>query len=334
MTNRSPVLYLTEDDVRASITMAEAIELAERGVIADGEGRVAGDKFYMPVGGNGFVKPFSGYLEGEDLAFVKTFSFFEGNPARGLPATDSMVLLLSAATGLPVCIMEAGYATALKTGASTAVTARHLARPGARVATVFGAGGLGRAHAEALDHVLGLDEMRVVDVLPETARRFATEMAGRLRAPLRVCDTPREAVEGADVIVTVTTGSAVNVEPDWISPGAFVARLGSYQEVSPELFLTADRFVVDRWEYVSHRIPEMIGLIADGRLRRDDVDAEWPDIAAGKAPGRRAPDEVILYVALGIWGEYAAILPRIYRNAVAAGRGRPVPGSPPVAVPA
>jgi ornithine cyclodeaminase/alanine dehydrogenase-like protein (mu-crystallin family) len=334
MTNRSPVLYLTEDDVRGSITMAEAIELAERGVIADGEGRVAGDKFYMPVGPNGFVKPFAGYLEGEDLAFVKTFSFFEGNPARGLPATDSMVLLLSAETGLPVCIMEAGYATALKTGASTAVTARYLARPGARIAAVFGAGGLGRAHCEALDMVLAFDEIRVIDVVPEAAHRLAADMGGRLRAPLRVCDGPRDAVEGADVIVTVTTGSAVNVEPDWVAPGAFVARLGSYQEVSPELFLTADRFVVDRWEYVSHRIPEMIRLIADGRMSRDDVDAEWPEIAAGKATGRRTPGDVILYVALGVWGEYAAILPQVYRNAVARGLGRPVPGPSPIAVPA
>ena len=101
-----------------------------------------------------------------------------------------MVLLLSAGTGLPVCIMEAGYATALKTGASTAVTAKHLARPGARIAAVFGAGGLGRAHAEALDLVLDLDEIRVMDVVPESAHRFAAEMSGRLRALLRVCGTP------------------------------------------------------------------------------------------------------------------------------------------------
>ncbi len=77
---------------------------------------------------------------------------------------------------------------------------------------------------------------------------------------------------------------------------------------------------MDRWVYVSYRIPEMVDLIAAGRLSREDAD-EWPDIVAGRTPGRRSDDETILYVALGIWGEYAAILPEAYRRALAAGRG-------------
>lgn len=326
MADRTPILYLTENDVRASLTVPEAVALADAGIQADAAGRVAGDKFYMPVGDRGFVKPFSGYWEGQDLAFVKTFTFFPGNPARGVPATDSLVLLLSAETGLPVCIMEAAWATALKTGASTAITARDLARPGARVAAVFGAGGLGRTHCAALDQVLDLAEIRVVDVIPEAAERLVAEMGDQVRAPLRVCASAEEAVRGADVVVTVTTGSAVNVETAWVAPGAFIARLGSYQEVALDLFAKADKLIVDRWEYVSHRIPEMLALIAQGKLTRESVHAEWPDIVAGRAAGRESDREIILYVALGIWGEYAAILPAIYRNAVARGRGRPLGG--------
>lgn len=319
MASRPALVYLTEADVKQSLTMPEAIELAERGIVADAAGDVAGDKFYMSVGENGFLKPFSGYMAGEELAYVKVFTFFEGNPAAGLPSTESQVLLYEAATGLPVAVMEANWITGLKTGASTAVTARRLARPDSRVATIFGAGGLGRHHAEALDHVFVLDELRVVDALQEAAQRFAMDMAGVLRAPIRVVEGSEEAVRGADIVVTVTTGSAVNVRPEWVTPGAFIARLGSYQEVAEELFESA-RLVVDRWVYVSYRIPEMVDLIAAGRLTRDDA-VEWPDIVAGRLPGRRSDDETILYVALGIWGEYAAILPEAYRRARAAGRG-------------
>ena len=68
-----------------------------------------------------------------------------------------------------------------------------------------------------------------------------------------------------------------------------------------------------------------IDLIEDGRLGRDDVHGEWPDIVGGRVPGRRTETEVVLYVALGIWGEYAAILPQVYRNALSLGMGRPVP---------
>jgi ornithine cyclodeaminase/alanine dehydrogenase-like protein (mu-crystallin family) len=305
--------------------MPDAIALAEAGIEADGSGEVAGDKFYMPVGSHGFIKPFSGYLAGEDLAYVKTFSFFEGNAQQGLPVTDSVVLLFEAQTGLPVAVMEANWITGLKTGASTAATARRLARPDARVATIFGAGGLGRHHAEALDHLFDFDEIRIVDAIPDTAHRFGVEMADQLRAPVRVVDEAEAAVRDSDVVVTVTTGSAVNVEPEWVKTGAFVARLGSYQEVALELFEKVDRLVVDRWQYVSARIPEMIDLIAAGRLGEADV-VEWPDIVAGTVPGRQSEDETILYVALGIWGEYAAILPEAYRRARAAGLGTVIAG--------
>ena len=110
--------------------MAEAVDLAEVGIRADAEGRVAGDKFYMDVSPAGFIKPFSGHLLGEEFAFVKTFSYVPENPARfGALTTSSMVLLFDAETGLPVCLMEGGYVTAFKTGASSAVTAAYLARP-------------------------------------------------------------------------------------------------------------------------------------------------------------------------------------------------------------
>ena len=100
-----------------------------------------------------------------------------------------------------------------------------------------------------------------------------------------------------------------------------MARLGSYQEVALDLFLEADKFVVDRWAYVSTRIPEMVQLIEQGKLSEGDVPAEWPDIVGGRAAGRESDEEIILYVALGIWGEYAAILPQVYRNALRLGLG-------------
>ena len=113
------ILYLTEADVQRTLTVAEAVDLAEQGIRADGAGQVVGDKFYMNVGQAGFIKPFAGYLEGEELVFVKTFSFFPDNPKRfGRGTTSSMVLLFDAETGLPACIMEAGWVTALKTGRS------------------------------------------------------------------------------------------------------------------------------------------------------------------------------------------------------------------------
>ena len=62
------MLYLTENDVQQTLTVAEAVDLAEKGILADAQGQVAGDKFYMNVGDAGFLKPFSGYMAGEAYA--------------------------------------------------------------------------------------------------------------------------------------------------------------------------------------------------------------------------------------------------------------------------
>jgi ornithine cyclodeaminase/alanine dehydrogenase-like protein (mu-crystallin family) len=318
------MLFLTDADVQQSMTMAEAVDLAEQGIRADATGQVVGDKFYMAVGEEGFIKPFSGYLGGEELAFVKTFSFFPGNPARfGCGATSSVVLLFDAGSGLPLCLMEGDWVTALKTGASTAVTAAWLARPGAAAVTIFGAGSLGRMHLRALTHRFSLNHAYVIDVLPQVAEAYAAELSPELGFPVEpvLLSERGGAVRDSDIVITVTTGDQPLVEPAWLRPGAFVARLGSYQEVALDVITTADKVIVDNWHYVRPRIPELEALAEDGRFGFEDVHAEWPDVVAGKRPGRESPDEVIVYIALGIWGEYAAILPEVYRRALALGLG-------------
>jgi ornithine cyclodeaminase/alanine dehydrogenase-like protein (mu-crystallin family) len=318
------LLYLTEEDVRQTLTVAEAVDLADKGIRADAAGRVAGDKFYMAVGDAGFIKPFSGYLSGEELAFVKTFSFFHGNPERyRRPATSSMVLLFDAETGLPVCLMEGEWVTALKTGASTAVTTAHLARPDSRQVAVFGAGTQGRMHLRALSHRFKLGGAYVLDIRAEAANEYAAELGAELGIPIEpVPLAERErAVRGSDIIFTVTTGNMPLVERDWLRPGAFVARLGSYQEIALDVILGADKVIVDNWRYVRPRIPELIELAKDKRFGEGEIHAEWPDVVAGRKPGRESSNEVIVYIALGIWGEYAAILPAVYRAAREKGLG-------------
>jgi ornithine cyclodeaminase len=321
------ILYLTEGDVKRCITTPEAVALARTGIQADAAGQVAGNKFYMPIGDAGFIKPFSGYLAGEGLAFVKTFSFFGGNATQGLPTTSSMVLLFEAATGLPVCLMEGGSITAIKTGASTAVTAEYLACASSKVVCIFGAGQQGRTHLEGLAHVFDLAEARIVDAVPEAADRYVEEMGARLGLPVTVPETREAAVRGADIVVTVTTGNEPLVRTAWLKPGAFVAKMGSYQEVELSLLSAADKVIVDNWRYVRPRVPELIALCERGEFSEKDVHADWTQVVGGQVPGRESDDEIILYIALGIWGEYAAILPHVYRRATDLGLGIRLPAS-------
>ena len=324
------ILYLTEADVQQTLTVAEAVELAEKGIKADAAGQVNGDKFYMNVGEDGFIKPFSGFLAGEEYAFVKTFSYFPINSQKyNRPTTSSMVILLDAETGLPACFMEAGWVTGLKTASSTAVTTAYLARPESETVTIFGAGTLGRLHLLALAERFHLEQAYFVDILPEVAEARAGELEPLLGFPVEAVslEDRESAVRKSDILFTVTTGSQALFEHSWLKPGTFIARLGSYQEVDHDVIMKADKVVVDKWKYVSPRIPEIVALMEKGEFSFDDVYAEWPNIVAGKVPGRETPGEIIVYIALGIWGEYAAILPEVYRQAKSMGLGRGLPVS-------
>ncbi|NQU31312.1 MAG: ornithine cyclodeaminase family protein [Anaerolineae bacterium] len=322
------ILYLTEKDVQNTISVAEAVDLAEKGIRADGDGKVVGDKFYMDVNDDGFVKPFSGYIAGEEYAFVKSFSYFPGNPTKyNRPTTCSQVILIDYETGLPACFMGADWVTGLKTAASTVATTVVLARPESEVVTIFGAGTLGRLHLKALVERFKITQAYFIDIIPEAAEKCAKDLQAELGFPIEAVslDDRESVVRKSDIVFTVTTGSQELVYRDWLKPGTFIARLGSYQEVNHDVIMEADKVIFDRWKYVSPRIPEIVDLIKEGKFTRENVHAEWPDIVAGKATGRESADEVIVFIALGIWGEYAAILPEVYRRAKAKGLGQGLP---------
>jgi ornithine cyclodeaminase/alanine dehydrogenase-like protein (mu-crystallin family) len=324
------ILYLTEREVQQTLTVAEAVDLAEKGIKADAAGQVNGDKFYMDIGESGFIKPFSGYLAGEEYAFVKTFSYFPANAEKyARPTTSSMVLLLDAETGLPACLMEASWVTGLKTAASTAVTSVYLARPESETVTIFGAGTLGRLHLMAVAERFKLKQATLVDIKPEVAEACAVELEPILGFPVKAIslEDRESVVRKSDIIFTVTTGNEALFKHAWLKPGTFIARLGSYQEIDHDVITKADKVVVDRWKYVSPRIPEIIALVDKGEFSMDSVYTEWPLIVAKKVLGRETADEIIVYIALGIWGEYAAILPEVYRRAKILGLGQALPCS-------
>lgn len=324
------ILYLTEAEVQKTLTVSEAVELAEKGIKADSVGQVNGDKFYMDVAQEGFIKPFSGYLAGEEYAYVKTFSYFPANPEKfNRPTTSSMVILFDFETGLPACIMEASWVTGLKTAASTAVTTAYLARPESETVTIFGAGTLGRLHLLAVAERFKLRQAYFVDILPEVAETCAAELDQILDFSVHAIPiADRETVvRESDIVFTVTTGNQALFEHAWLKPGSFIARLGSYQEIDHDVITKADKVIVDRWKYVSPRIPEVIDLLEKGKFTFEDVYTEWPNVVAGTMPGRESAEEIILYIALGIWGEYAAILPEVYRKAESLGLGQYLPSS-------
>src|SRR5262249_9799168 len=149
---------------------------------------------------------------------------FSPNPRRfGLPAIQGVIVLSDAAQGQPLAVMDSIEITILRTGAATAVAAKHLARPASRVATVCGCGLQGRIQLRALSRVLPLARAFAFDVDPARARAYAGEMSADLRIDVTPAADLAAALSASDVCVTCTPSRSPFLESGFLRPGTFVA---------------------------------------------------------------------------------------------------------------
>ena len=255
---------------------------------------------------------------------AKTNANFPLNPARhGLPTIQGLVLLFDAVCGTPLAVMDSAEVTLRRTASATAVAARYLARSDARTLVLCGCGAQGRAHLEALVHVLRLERVYAVDRDVAIARRFAGVMQSLLGIEIRAVDALAEHVLHADVCVTCTTSREPLVTAADVPPGAFIAGIGAddgdKQELAPDLLATST-LVVDSLEQCA-AIGDLHHALEAGVMTPDGVHAELGAVVAGVRPGRTSPEEVTVFDSTGTAIQDVAAAAMVYERALAAGRG-------------
>jgi ornithine cyclodeaminase/alanine dehydrogenase-like protein (mu-crystallin family) len=293
------ILYLSESDVQKVLNMKKAIRLCEEGERLTGLGEASEDKFYLNLKEGLVFKPFAGYLKSKDIVAAKYFTLAVDNPKKGLPASTSVGMIYDSETLIPLAVVCANWLTGVKVGASSSVAAKFLAKKDSKIVAIIGAGIQGRTHLEGLNEVFALDEARIADISKPARDRYAEEMSEKLGINIKPVTSVEEAIKGADIIVTVTTADKPLIKKDWIKPGMTILKLGSYQEIDTSIITSVDKFVVDKWEFVSHRSKEVIELLEQGEITEDSAYAEIPEIVAGKKVGRENNEETILFIALG-----------------------------------
>ena len=170
-----------------------------------------------------------GHLGPEHVSGVKVVGDFVGNWRLGLPSELALVLLLDPDTGMPLGIVDGTMLTAARTGALTALGARHLARPGSRVLGHLGARGSAWWNVTMLDDLFDFEEIRVTSRRTGSREGFADRLAEELGKPVRAVATPEEALAGADIMVEATrlTEPEVLLETRWVTPGTTVIPYGT-----------------------------------------------------------------------------------------------------------
>jgi len=326
-------LYLNQVDVReTAVDMQTAIEAIEDAFRLHHLGETnLPYKTVLDMGererGRGNAMP--AYVGGDYRIFgIKWIAGFPMNPVKfGLPRATGLFILNDYQSGIPLAVMDCSLLSAMRTGAVTGVGAKYMARSDSGVLAIIGAGVQARTQLEALMlTVPGIKEVRAFDIRMETAERFVREMGDRFASKgrsvrIEAVGTPREAVEGADIIVTVTVADEPIVKDAWVKEGSFFAGVGSYQEEEFEVVTNSDRIVVDAMEHVLHRETPVIALmVRQGLIDRDRV-VELGGIVCGEIPGRESPEERIFFSPIGLAIEDVCLCTRVYRTALEKGLG-------------
>ncbi len=243
-----------------------------------------------------------------------------GNPARGLPRGIGIILLSDPETGLPVAFLDGTVVSAMRTGAVSGLAARELARPGASILTLYGAGVQARTQLLALERTIpGLAEIRVVD--PDNARaRAFVEQEQPGRPPIHVLDDARAAARGAHVVVAATMAPSPFITPDWFEPGQLLISVSSH-DPTVDTVASADLLVTDDFDHETfHSSRPLARARAAGVIARHDA-VPLGAILAGDHPGREAPDERVLVSPVGMGIEDVAWGTAVYRRAAERGLG-------------
>jgi ornithine cyclodeaminase len=322
------ILFLSYEDVEAlELQDDEIIDAVADGLRSHGEGSVVmppKDHLTLDDRYNGHFNILKGYVEAIDVAGVKVIGDYVDNYRVGLPSEIALLTLYDATNGRPLAIMDATLLTWMRTGAVSAIGARHLARANSSVLAHIGARGTARYNVQLLDKLFDFDEIRISSLRPESRERFAAEMAEKLGKPVGAVDSVHEAVDGADIVIDASRLSTPEVilETEWLKPGALVMPYGAVMSTDPRLPLVADRFIVDDWQQAAHsEWGQYYHLIANGSLSRMHVSAEIGQIVAGLAPGREREDELIVFWHRGFAVSDIMIGDLAYRQAIEAGIG-------------
>jgi ornithine cyclodeaminase/alanine dehydrogenase-like protein (mu-crystallin family) len=292
------MLILDEEAVRAHLRFEDLIPEMERALRALSAGEaVQPMRVMLPVEGRGFLGSMPAYAGGHLGA--KLVTLFPSN--RGLPTHHALVTLFDAATGEPLAIMDGRLITEMRTAAVSAVATRLLARPGASVLAVIGAGVQAGSHVEALRLVRPIREVRVWSPrrAPEFARRHGAHAAG----------SAEEAVRGADVVVVATSARTPVLAGKWLSPGVHVNAVGAPRPDWREL---DDAVLVHSKLYVESR--QAAGLESGDVIAAGRVFAEIGEVIAGRRPARESAQEITLFKSVGVAVEDVASAALVYRK--------------------
>ena len=251
---------------------------------------------------------------------TKLVSVVPDNAARGLPVTNGLMVVSDWQTGLPVAILNAATLTAQRTGAVGALGIQHLTPARIDTVGIIGCGVQGTWQAIFACAVRPIRRIYFLCRSDEAAVRFESTVRGQVewfspegaaRLEMKRCQSARDLIAQADLIVTATTSAepVVPDDPQLLSGKHFIG-IGSFRpdmrELPDAVCELAGSLVIDS-EAARHETGDVLVPTSRGILKAENVFHIGEVIA-----GRRAIDTerttVFKSVGMALYDLYVATL--------------------------
>lgn len=320
------VLIVSQDEVPPLLPMAGCMDVMAEVLrtLARGEALLPLRTVLLLPGGAGAFAAMPAYLGAPAAIGLKAITVFPGNEGSDYDSHQGAVLLFETARGSLQAIMDASSITAIRTAAVSGVATRALARADAGDLALLGTGVQAMTHLEAMAQARRLRRVRAWSRHPGHVARFASEAGRRFGLAVEAAASARAAVDGADIVCTVTSAREPVLEGAWLADGAHVNAVGSSVRTARELDAEAIRrasLFVDRRESALNEAGDFLLARGEGVVGDDHIRAELGEVLLGRHPGRTTASEVTVFKSLGLAVEDVAAAHHIHAAATREGKG-------------
>ncbi|MGF0033203.1 ornithine cyclodeaminase family protein [Bariatricus sp. SGI.154] len=324
------MLLLNREDIKKVFSMKDAIEADKKAFTLVVEGkcdaplrtniqapRYEGCFLFMPA-----------YVEEMDTASLKIINIFPHNIDEGLPSSPAQVLLIDGKTGIVTAVLDGTYVTQMRTGAASGAAFDVLAKKDCKIGALIGTGGQAATQLEAMLAARKLEEVRVYDLNYDRTEVFARKMQEELAsygAKITAVKSSDEAIDDADLLITVTPSSTPVFDGTKIKKGATISCVGAYQhhmqEMDPAILPRASKIYFDSKDAVLSESGDILIPLEEGIITEDDFTGDLGSVIKGELVGRENDDEIIVFETVGVATQDLMAAKTIYDRAVAAGVG-------------
>jgi len=297
------IRFIDRDEVIRRLSYERCIPIVREAMIAFSRGDTKQLlRSYIPLSEGRIFGIMPGALGAHEAFGAKLISVFRDNAAKGKQSHQGLVLLFDPDSGAPVCAVDGGEVTAIRTAAASAVATDALALPDAHRLAIFGTGEQALTHLRAIAKVRKLTSAAVWGRSPERARTLVAKHRSEFSFSVTAVESGEEAAAGADILCTVTGASEPILKGAWVRPGTHVNLVGSSYpgpaEVDNDLVVRS-RFIADSREGILRQGAEFLRAKEAALIGDDHIVAEIGEVLAGKIEGRCSPDEITVYKSIG-----------------------------------